>query len=472
MSDDYGGKGQLWRLGAVELARLIRARAISAREATESALARLDEVNPCINAVVDVMSDEARAAAQAADKAFDAGEPVGPLHGVPVTVKINVDTRGRPTTDGVIAFRDAIAKEDDPAVANWRRAGAVIIGRTNTPCFSCRWFTSNDLHGATRNPRNLKLTPGGSTGGGAAAVAAGIGALAHGNDYGGSIRYPAYACGVVGLRPSFGRIGYCGYGGDEPGLAIQLIAVQGPLARRVRDVRLGFAAMAAKDLRDVWWTPAPLEARDVAWPIRVALFLAEATPEVAAAVRQAGKWLEEAGYRVEEAAPPDYRELAQLWVDIVAYELGPSQPLGRAIEKFGDLAVRNIVRGKMAHAGPMNDRLFIERMAERTGQLRAWNMFLERYPILLMPVSNEPPFVDQGDQMGDEEFGKILAAQRTLNAVGVLGLPGLTVPTSIANDTPLGVQLVSQRFRESLLLDAGEIIEARANVEAPVTPKP
>ncbi|MBX9700194.1 MAG: amidase, partial [Acetobacteraceae bacterium] len=196
----------LWALEAVEIARLIRTGLASSREATVSALARLHAVNPKVNAVVDVMEAEALAAADAADAARASGEVLGPLHGVPVTVKINVDMAGRATTNGVVAFRDAIAAEDGTVVANLRRAGAVIIGRTNTPCFSMRLFCENDLHGATLNPWDRGRTPGGSSGGAGAAAAVGIGAVAHGNDIAGSIRWPAFCNGVVGLRPTVGRV--------------------------------------------------------------------------------------------------------------------------------------------------------------------------------------------------------------------------------------------------------------------------
>jgi len=193
-------KEQLWRWQACDLAHAIRTRQISAREAVTSCLDRLEQANPAINAVVDLLADEALLAADRADKAVAAGEALGPLHGVPVTYKINMDYAGRPTTNGIVAFKDNVAKADNPAIANWRRAGAIGIGRTNVPPFSARFFTANALHGRTLNPWNPRITPGGSTGGGAAAVAAGIGPLAHGSDRAGSIRYPAYACGI--LRPA------------------------------------------------------------------------------------------------------------------------------------------------------------------------------------------------------------------------------------------------------------------------------
>jgi amidase len=182
---------EFWRWQACDLAQAIRTRRISSREAVMSCLARLAAVNPCINAVVDCLPEEALAAADAADRAVATAEPLRPLHGVPVTIKINVDYAGRATTNGVVAFKDRIAQADSPPVANWRKAGAIIIGRTNVPPFSARFFTDNALYGRTLNPWDAGRTPGGSSGGAAAAVATGIGALAHGNDRAGSIRYPA-----------------------------------------------------------------------------------------------------------------------------------------------------------------------------------------------------------------------------------------------------------------------------------------
>ena len=196
----------LWRLAAVELAALIRRREVSARDAAQSVLTRIAEVNPRVNALAEVMADAALATADACDAALAAGMAPGALHGVPVTIKVNVDTAGHATTDGIVAAKDNIAATDSPLVANLRAAGAVIVGRSNTPAFSLRWFTDNALHGRTLNPFDPTVTPGGSSGGAAAAVATGMGAIAHGNDYGGSIRYPAWARGVVGLRTTVGRV--------------------------------------------------------------------------------------------------------------------------------------------------------------------------------------------------------------------------------------------------------------------------
>ena len=196
----------LWRRSAADIAALVRSKKISATEAASAALARLDAVNPSINAVVDHRPEDVLAQAGAIDAALRRNESVGPLAGVPVTIKVNIDQQGFATTNGLKLQHDLIARSNSPVVDNLRKAGAVILGRTNCPAFSYRWFTTNLVHGDTRNPRDPGLTPGGSSGGAGAAVAAGIGPIAHGTDIAGSIRYPAYACGVHGLRPTVGRI--------------------------------------------------------------------------------------------------------------------------------------------------------------------------------------------------------------------------------------------------------------------------
>src|SRR5438552_8297072 len=299
----------LWRWDAVDLAAAIRTRRISSHEATRAVLERLAAVNPALNAVTVLLADEALAAADRADTAVRRGDALGPLHGVPVTIKENVDQEGVTTPNGVPAFKDLVAKSDSSPVANWKRAGAGIAGRTNTPAFSLRWHTDNELRGRTFNPWHRAHTPGGSSGGAAAALAAGIAPLAHGNDLGGSVRYPAYCCGVAGIRPTLGRVpAFNETTAEERPLAHQIMSVQGLLARRVADVRLGLAAMAARDPRDPWWVPSPLDGPPAQRPIRVALSVDPAGfgvhPDVARAIRAAGAALADAGYAVEEIDPP------------------------------------------------------------------------------------------------------------------------------------------------------------------------
>ena len=256
----------LWRLSAVELAALIRSREISAREAAVAALARLDAVNPAINAVVDHRPSDVLAQAAEIDAAIARGGPLGPLAGVPVTVKVNIDQIGYATTNGLHLQKDLVATSNSPVVDNLRKAGAVILGRTNAPAFSYRWFTTNLLHGDTKNPRDPGITPGGSSGGAAAAVAAGIGHIAHGTDIAGSVRYPAYACGVHGLRPTLGRIAAYNASLPERVISGQITAVSGPLARTIGDLKVALAAMSQPDARDPWWVPAPLRTNQKCCP--------------------------------------------------------------------------------------------------------------------------------------------------------------------------------------------------------------
>src|SRR5712664_2134723 len=305
----------LWRLSAADIAALIGSRKISAKQAATAALARLDAVNPKINAVIDHRPEEVLKEAAAVDAAIARGESVGALAGVPVTVKVNIDQEGFATTNGLKLQRDAIAGSNSPVIDNLRKAGAVILGRTNCPAFSYRWFTTNLIHGDTRNPRDPAITPGGSSGGAGAAVAAGIGHIAHGTDIAGSIRYPAYACGVHGLRPTVGRIAAFNAALPERTIGPQISAVSGPLARTIGDLRIALAAMSEKDARDPWWVPAPLEGPVM--PKRAALCLhpdgLETAAEVNAAVADAGKRLQRAGWVVEEIEnTPPLREAADL----------------------------------------------------------------------------------------------------------------------------------------------------------------
>jgi amidase len=468
---------ELWRLGASELAQAIRERRISSRDAVESALQRVTQVNPRINAIVDVMAEEALAAAGRADAAVKKGESLGALHGVPVTLKINVDFAGRPTTNGVVAFKDKVPSEESPPVINWRKAGAIFIGRTNVPAFSTRYFTDNALHGRTLNPWDRSRTPGGSSGGAAAAVATGMGALAHGNDRAGSVRYPAYACGVFGLRPTLGRIPTFEPGApDELALTTQICNTQGPLARSIRDLRLGTVAMAARDPRDPWWVPVPFRDEAPA-PGRVAvLFGGKAVdPAISQAVKQAARWLEDAGYEVEEAVPPRLEEAASLFFTLVASEgmVSKEDRAGttRAIEALADEAAKRARRSTVASVQPLDYEGYIHAFARRGSILRQWMLFFERYQLLLLPVSWQRPFPVDADQRGDAAMAALLKAQEPILAASTLGLPGLVVPATLADGVPVGVQLISGRFQEEALFAAGEAIEARQLVATPIDPK-
>ncbi len=459
----------LWRRSAQELASLVASRKVSARETVSASLARLDQVNGAINAVIDHRPDEALARADVIDRAIAKGENVGPMAGVPVTVKVNIDQKGYATTNGVKLLRDNIAMANSPVVDNLEKAGAVIIGRTNTPAFSYRWFTANLLHGSTKNPRDLALTPGGSSGGAASAVTAGIGAIAHGTDIAGSIRYPAYACGVHGLRPTVGRVAAYNASLPERSIGGQITAVSGPLARTVGDLRLALTAMAQPDVRDPWWVAAPLEGPKV--PRRAAICTnpdgLETKPEVKAAVIDAGKRLEKAGWTVEEVTKiPPFEEAAQLQVHMW---LGDGyNAMVEAAEKEGDIGALAALRGHAEVGKSLDLATFSKTLARRATLIREWATFLESYAVIVMPVCAELPFADQLDIKDDASFWRVWRAQMPQIALPFIGMPGLTVSTGMVGTSPVGVQIVAGRYREDLCLEAGEAIEAGGVPVSPV----
>jgi amidase len=458
----------LWRLSAADLASLIKSKKVSAKEAAVAALARLDAVNPKINAVIDHRPAEVLAQAADIDAAIARGEDAGPLGGVPVTIKVNVDQEGFATTNGLKMQRDVIARRNNPVVDNLRNAGAVLLGRTNCPAFSYRWFTTNLLHGDTKNPRDPGITPGGSSGGAGAAVAAGIGHIAHGTDIAGSIRYPAYACGVHGLRPTMGRIPAFNPAFPDRPIGPQISAVSGPLARTIADIRISLAAMSARDYSDPWWVPAPLEGPPM--PKRAALCLnpdgLDPVAEVKAAVADAGKRLERAGWTVEEiATTPPLREPADLQTKLWLGDNYEAQL--ETAEREGDPGALACLRGNRAKVHPFDLSKTLTRRATLT---REWLEFFERYSVLLMPVSGELPFPDQLDCKDDASFARVWHAQLPQIAIPFMGLPGLTVSTGLVGRIPVGVQLVSGRYREDLCLAAGEAIEAGGTPSAVIDP--
>jgi amidase len=461
----------LWRLPAADLASLIRARSVSAREAAVAALARLDAANPLINAVVDHRPEEVLAQADAIDDAIGRNQDPGPLAGVPVTVKVNIDQSGFATTNGVTLQRDLIARSNSPVVDNLLKSGAVILGRTNAPAFSYRWFTTNLMHGDTKNPRDPSVTPGGSSGGAAAAVAAGIGHIAHGTDIAGSIRYPAYACGVHGLRPTLGRVAAYNAALPERPIGPQISAVSGPLARTIGDVRLALQAMSGRDARDPWWVPAPLQGP--AMPMRAALCLnpdgLETAAEVKAAVVDAGRRLESAGWRVDEIdQTPPLREAAELQTKLW---LGDGfEAMLDAAEREADPGALACLRGNRDKVHPFDAAAFSWALTRRATLTRAWQTLFESYAVLLMPVSGELPFPDGLDLRDEASFARVWRAQMPQVGIPFMGLPALTVSTGLVGCVPVGVQIVSGRYREDLCLDAGAAIEAVGTPSTPVDP--
>jgi amidase len=463
---------ELWRLPATELAHLVRTRKVSAREAAEDALKRLDAVNPQINAIVEHRPDLVLEQAERIDRMVARGEDPGPLAGVCVTVKVNIDQAGFVTTNGTRLQKDLVARANSPAVDNLVRAGAVLLGRSNSPAFALRWFTSNLIHGNTRNPRDLSLTPGGSSGGGAAAVAAGIGQVALGTDIGGSIRYPAYACGVHGLRPTLGRVPVYNASSPERNIGPQLMAVTGPIARTIEDLRVALAALSAPDPRDPWWVPAPLEGPPM--PLHAVLCLRpgglQIVKEVESAVLDAGRRLANAGWKVDqiEDTPPlhDAAELQErLWLgDAFA-------GLADAAAREGDPGALAVVAAVRARAKTLPADVVARALVQRATLTRQWLLFLARYPVLLLPVSAELPFPDGLDLQGEAAFQRVWQAQLVQRGLPAMGLPGLTISTNLVDSVPVGVQVVAGRYREDLCLLAGKVIEAGGTPPSPIDPR-
>ncbi|MEW6641760.1 MAG: amidase family protein [Pseudomonadota bacterium] len=460
----------IWQWSAVDTAAAIQKGDVTAQEVTRAHVAHMHAVNPALNAVVVDLGDAALAAAKAADttlaEAKKQGHGVGPLHGVPVTIKINIDVEGQANSNGVVALKDNIAPGDSPVVSNLKKAGAIIIGMTNTPEFSLRGFTDNTLHGLTRNPWNASVTCGGSSGGAGAAVAAGIGAIAHGNDIGGSLRWPAHCNGVATIKPTQGRIpAYNPSATVERPLMAQFMSSQGPLARSVADVRLGLEVMAQRDPRDPWWVPAPLEGPKPNGLIKVALAKIPADmdtdPGVIALVRKAADHLSDAGYAVSEVEVPDVNAVWQLWADLIMSEVWTLQKDQMLAVSSSDF--QKTLHGFVALATQLDKAGYMKAIADRSRHIRNWLAFLEEHPLVLTPTTVKPTPAVNADLGGDARVKELFWNDlRFISSVNVLGLPGAVVPVGLHNGLPVGVQIVGSRYREDLCLDAAAAIEQRA----------
>ncbi|WP_135502124.1 amidase family protein [Roseovarius aestuariivivens] len=454
---------EIWEMAASRIAAEVNARRLSAVEVTEAHLDRLAKVNPAINAVVQEFPREAIDAARNVDAMIARGEKAGSLCGVPVTIKVNVDQKGHATTNGLKLQKSCVAMDDSPVVSNIRKAGGIIVGRTNTPAFSLRWFTKNDLHGQTLNPRNTQITPGGSSGGAAAAVAAGICAIGHGTDIAGSIRYPAYACGLHGLRPTIGRVPAYNSSAPDRFIGGQLMAVSGPIARSIHDLGIALTGMSAPDPRDPWYVPVTLGTAD--FPKRAALTLApdgmEVSEDVRAALLDAANYLRAAGWMVEEVDCPPIRRAAAinacLWM--AEMQFGADEMLACEGEPDSQFVFARMCED----AGEVGFRSLMEALQARAELLRQWELFLRDFPAVLCPVSGELPFDQQLDVSSEAAFARVYEAQLVQRAVPALGLPALSVATGEAKGRPVGVQIIGPRYREDILLAAGRDIERAGN---------
>jgi amidase len=461
----------LWRMSAMDLAKAIRSRQASSQEVIQAHLRRIEAVNPTINAVTVVLGEQAVEAAKAADRAVAAGGDLPPLHGVPITIKETIDLAGTPTTLGVEALAGAYPDVDAPQVERVRAAGAIPIGRTNCPDFGIRWHTDSELWGATVNPWDRSRTPGGSSGGEAAALATGMTPLGLGNDLGGSLRWPAQCCGVSSLKPTLGRIPHATTiePMDAP-ISTQLMLVEGVMARREADLRTAFAVMAGASWRDPWSVPAPLRGPEPAKPVRVAIVVDPAghgtSDQVQAGVRKAARALDDAGYVVEEVEPPSIDAAARIWLDLLGADFRPvlqtmSFPWGADTDRF--------VSALFGLSSEPNPLTTIQNLIARQSLLRAWGEFQERYPLIVAPIFTDVPF-QVGADLSTAGVAEIVRGMRMAVAVNALGLPAVALPVGTGDGLPRAVQVIGRRYREDLCLDAAAALEGRLGTITPIDP--
>ena len=467
-ADSAALPSELWRAGAGQLARAIAGGHVTSLDVVEAHLARIAAVNGKVNAVPVVFADEARAAARAADAAVGRGWTLGPLHGVPFTIKDNLEQAGKPNTNGIEENKSAVARLDAPVVERMKAAGGIPLGRTNLPDLALRVHSYSELWGRTLNPWSSKHNVGGSSGGEAAALATGMSPIGLGNDIGGSLRNPANCCGIASLKPSLGRIPDAGGGG----LAGQVMAVNGPMARSIADVRLGYQILSGQHVRDPWSVPVPLDLPDPPPPIRVALVpqpSGGAThPSVTDGVRKAGKALEDAGYAVEEIEPPRLDSLFDVWMDFLGIELN------RSMDYFRDVMSEEAFRFLELVMSRFQKREidpYLEALTERHALLTEWSEFFSRYPLVVGPVFTQPPFEVGYDVAGADQAWDVMNQLRVVVAVNLLGIPAVAVPVGVADGLPMGVQVIADRFREDLALDGAAAIERALGTITPIDPK-
>ncbi|MFD7547632.1 amidase [Streptomyces sp. NPDC059816] len=466
----------LWKLSATAQAEAVRSGQVSAVELIDSHLDRIAEVNPRVNAITQLLAERAREAAARTDRRRAAGEALGPLAGVPFTVKETTAVEGVPTTFGTPRFRDLVAPADALPVARLRAAGAVPIGHANVPTLILAGMhTRSELFGDTANPWDPGRTPGGSSGGDAVAVATGMAALGLGNDSGGSVRIPAQFCGVAGLKPSTGRFpaDQRVLGPDDPGPASQLLVTDGPLARRVSDLRLVYEVLAGADPRDPRAVPVPAYGEPLPGPVRVAVVADPGGrgvhPAVGRAVATAADALRDAGYDVCEVPDvPRLDEALEAYGRITMTEFAPTWPVVRRL--LGEGGDRYLGMA-MEETPPASADELVGLLGTWTNIRRSWAEFLDAYPLLLGPVFTEPPVepgLESRDRAGRD---RVASGMRLCTVTSFVGVPGVAVPTGTADGLPSGVQVVGRAFREDLCLDAAQAIEDRLGVLVPVDPR-
>jgi amidase len=445
---------------AVQIANAIREKRVSCQEVIAAHLRRIEAVNPAINAVVYYDAERALNEARELDAMLARGEEKGALHGVPVTIKDNIRVAGMPCTTGTLGFKSFIAPDDATMVTRLRAAGAIVLGMTNMPELGVAFESDNLVYGRSNNPYDLSRTPGGSSGGEAAIIAAGGSALGLGNDGAGSVRTPAAFCGLVGLKPNQGRMPVTGhvttsYAGFYPG-----VSQDGPLARYVEDINLVFPIVAGVDWRDPQIVPMPIgDMNDVeVRGLRAAYYTDDGfctpTPEIAGAVRTAAGWLQAAGLNVTEARPEGVEDSYDLRVAF--YGAVSANGLYEALDQMGTAQVSELVKGFMRITEPYHNISKKELLAlnGRLGTFRARMIaFMENYDVIVCPTCAVPAMPHGTSQQHFEVFSYTMA-------YNLCGFPAVSVRAGTSPEgLPIGVQVVARPWREDVALAAARIIE-------------
>jgi len=447
---------------ATELARRIRDRQLSPVEVVNAHMERISAVNPTLNAVV-TMADDALDRAREAEKALLKGEPVGPLHGVPFTSKDAFDVAGARTTRGSKLFEQHEAGSDATSVARLTDAGGIFLAKTNVPEFIFWWETDNRVFGRTNNPWNTARTPGGSSGGEAAAIAAGASPLGIGSDLGGSIRMPSHYCGIVGLKPTHGRVPFTGH---WPQTLLRANHA-GPMARTVRDIGLALRIMSGPDGVDFWCVPvaAPVIPEPAPTPLKLRVgWLADGAfapvdPEVAAVVEKAAVSLQSAGCVVEHVELPMLAEnpgsavSGPVWGLESGYYFEP-YVMGRESE------LSPFMKQRLANPWP-DVREYLKALKRWEAIRRAMTVYFHEYDLLLCPTVSLPAFTHGLPELTID--GTTVLARQTLNTTlpwNLTGSPAMSLPFGMSTDgLPIGVQIVGRHFDENTVLRAGLALE-------------
>ena len=462
---------ELWQLGALALAEKIRSKEASSREIVEAHLARIDAVNGSLNAVVRVLEEEALVAADAADAAVADGADLPPLHGVPCTVKENIDLAGTPTTQGVSALAEAIAPVDAPTVQRMRAAGAIPFARTNLPDLGLRVHTHSDLHGLTRNPWNPNVTAGGSSGGEGSAIASGMSPIGLGNDIGGSVRNPAHCCGIASIKPSSGVVPMATViPPTDMGLSSQLMVVEGPMARSVADVRAGLEIISGPDIRDPRSVPAVLTDAAQGERLKVAVLAdppgGDTDPGVVAAIGSVASHLADAGHDVVEATPPDMEAVLALWSALLVADIRAQKDLLTMVMGEGGVTLLDTFDAGAPPTG-LSDVLSVH--VDRFRLMREWSEFFAEHPILLAPVWPGPAFEHDADLAMDVE--SFVSWIRAIMPANALGLPAAVTPAGLVDGLPVGVQVMGDRFTDLRCLTVAAEIESLVGTLTPIDPR-